>query len=73
MLFLKPLMLARFSVPAGMMLSDPEYDAYVSAAGIDGNTDWHVDDNYSCGSPPCSAGWDFPTVMNFVSLGHHLF
>ena len=69
MLFLKPIMLAgAFRIPSGMMLADPVYEAYVSAAGIDGNTDWHVDDNYSCGSTPCSAGWDFPTVCATMFL-----
>jgi hypothetical protein len=63
MLFLHPMMLAgAFNVSKGMMLADPAYEAYVSAAGIDGSSDWHVDDVYSCGGPPCSAGWDFPTV-----------
>ncbi len=51
-----------FNVTKGMMLSDPAYEQYVKESGIDGNTDWHVNDMYSCGGPPCSAGWDFPTV-----------
>ncbi len=51
-----------FNVTKGMMLSDPVYEQYVKESGIDGRSDWHVDDVYSCGGPPCSAGWDFPTV-----------
>ncbi len=63
MLFLQPIMLAgAFKVTKGMMLSDPAYEQYVKESGIDGNSDWHVDDMYSCGGPPCSAGWDFPAV-----------
>eukprot|EP00288_Rhodomonas_lens_P012994 CAMPEP_0177710550 /NCGR_PEP_ID=MMETSP0484_2-20121128/11394_1 /TAXON_ID=354590 /ORGANISM="Rhodomonas lens, Strain RHODO" /LENGTH=92 /DNA_ID=CAMNT_0019222237 /DNA_START=7 /DNA_END=285 /DNA_ORIENTATION=+ len=60
MLSLIPLIMGRGG--ATMLIPDPEYEAYVSAAGIDGNTDWHVDDNHSCGNPPCSAGWDYPAA-----------
>jgi hypothetical protein len=68
MLFLQPIMLAgAFNVTKGMMLSDPAYEQYVKDSGIDGRTDWHVDDMYSCGGPPCSMGWDFPTVCGSCS------
>eukprot|EP00283_Hemiselmis_rufescens_P010292 CAMPEP_0173418056 /NCGR_PEP_ID=MMETSP1357-20121228/288_1 /TAXON_ID=77926 /ORGANISM="Hemiselmis rufescens, Strain PCC563" /LENGTH=81 /DNA_ID=CAMNT_0014380473 /DNA_START=59 /DNA_END=304 /DNA_ORIENTATION=- len=48
----------------GSMLSvDPAYENYVTSNGLDGATAWHVDDNYSCGNTPCSAGWDFPSDL----------
>jgi hypothetical protein len=74
MLFLQPTILAMFKTPKGMMLSDPAYEAYVASSGIDGNSDWHVDDMYSCGGPPCSAGWDFPAVIfSLIHLSRFIF
>jgi hypothetical protein len=40
---------------------EPAYEAYVKAAGIDGNTDFHIDEMYGCPKPPCPGGWDFPS------------
>ena len=41
---------------------EPAYEASVAAAGIDGNTDFHIDEQYGCPVPPCEGGWDFPSV-----------
>ena len=40
---------------------EPAYEAYVKAAGIDGSTDFHIDEMYGCPKPPCPGGWDFPS------------
>ena len=52
---LASLLLTRLSV-------EPAYEAFVAAAGIDGNTDFHIDEQYGCPVPPCEGGWDFPSV-----------
>ena len=41
-----------------MLAPDPGYEAWVSEEGLDGATDWHVDDHPFL----YTAGWDFPTV-----------
>ena len=41
---------------------EPAYEAFVQAAGIDGSTDFHIDEMYGCPVPPCPGGWDFPSV-----------
>merc|ERR1739848_13716 len=43
------------------LLPEPAYEAYVTAAGIDGGTDFHIDEMYGCPKPPCPGGWDFPS------------
>ena len=43
------------------LLPEPAYEAYVAAAGIDGSSDFHIDEMYGCPKPPCPGGWDFPS------------
>jgi len=46
------------------LLPEPAYEAYVAAAGIDGSSDFHIDEMYGCPVPPCPGGWDFPSVSS---------
>mmetsp|Transcript_21534 Transcript_21534/g.33693 ORF Transcript_21534/g.33693 Transcript_21534/m.33693 type:complete len:87 (+) Transcript_21534:23-283(+) len=53
-----------FKILNGSMLAvDPNYEAYVAAAGIDGNTDFDIVGNYCCAEAkqPCST-WTFPSA-----------
>ena len=49
---------------SGLLLTrlapDPAHAAFMAAAGIDGNSDFHIDEFYGCPEPPCPGGWDFP-------------
>mmetsp|Transcript_39506 Transcript_39506/g.58133 ORF Transcript_39506/g.58133 Transcript_39506/m.58133 type:complete len:94 (-) Transcript_39506:30-311(-) len=43
------------------LILEPAYEAYVRAAGIDGSSDFHINEMYGCPTPPCPGGWDFPS------------
>ena len=56
------------------LLPEPAYEAYVKSAGIDGSTDFHIDEMYGCPAPPCAGGWDFPSVSAVCMwLAHALY
>jgi hypothetical protein len=44
-----------------MLAPDPGYEAWTMEEGLDGATDWHIDDHPFL----YTSGWDFPTVNEY--------